>query len=102
MDRTCAHCHRPIEWAVTWRLDEDHPSRHHSWMPIDPAGAGGDVEPNVAVHRSGATLRARVLTADRYVLHYEQLRTTHFATCPARHRTATSLPSNVIPLRRPR
>jgi hypothetical protein len=70
-------------------------------MPVDPAETKTDVAPNVAVHRrGGGTLWARVLTSDGYHLTYEDLRTTHFATCPAQPTTPEPLPDNVIPLRR--
>ena len=99
--RFCDRCHQQIEFGVVWSLTEDTPPRRRSRMPLDPPDTKTDVAPNVAVHRRGGSLWARVLTSDGYRLEYEALRTTHFATCAARpSATGEPLPDNVIPLRR--
>jgi hypothetical protein len=67
-------------------------------MPLDPPGATGAAA-SIAVYRTGGQTYARVLTSDRYTLPTEELRVTHFATCPV---AARPLPDNVIPLRQQR
>jgi hypothetical protein len=99
--RICDRCRQPIEWGVVWSLTEDQAPRRRSRMPLDPPDRPTGVAPNVAVHRGGGTLWARVLDNSGFTLSYETLRTTHFATCAARPAvTREPLPDNVIPLRR--